>query len=266
MNNSQARTGHQRGMGGRGTDDDDTHERRTDTNRLTRHTASWLPHTLSCRTHNSRPHPPCRLSQRKSEIKRNPLPSLNGARLGGRTPSAAVRAAVASCWAAARGVVAHPSAASDSRGRLRGCGGSRRRRGALRRGAPVRHAEAVSTAADTTPRVRPAGAAEYRAAGDARPGGQRPDLALPRLPADGGRRVGRVRGLSELAQKVPGASRPRGRDANLLARGGQIHSCPPPLPSTAATATTAPLRRAPLRRAVPPTRRRRQSPSPRDLR
>ena len=33
--NSQARTGHQRGMGGRGTDDDDTHERHTDTNKLT---------------------------------------------------------------------------------------------------------------------------------------------------------------------------------------------------------------------------------------
>ena len=30
MNNSQARTGHQRVMGGRGTDDDDTHERHTD--------------------------------------------------------------------------------------------------------------------------------------------------------------------------------------------------------------------------------------------
>ena len=40
MNNSQARTGHQRGMGGRGTDDDDTHEQHTDTNKLTRHTAS----------------------------------------------------------------------------------------------------------------------------------------------------------------------------------------------------------------------------------
>ena len=37
--NSQARTGHQRGMGGRWTDDDDTHERHTvtDTNKLTRH-------------------------------------------------------------------------------------------------------------------------------------------------------------------------------------------------------------------------------------
>ena len=63
MNNSRARTGHQRGMGGRWTDDDDTHERHTDTNRLTRHTASWLPHTLSWRTHNSRPHPPCRPPQ-----------------------------------------------------------------------------------------------------------------------------------------------------------------------------------------------------------
>ena len=30
-------------MGGRETDDDDTHERHTDTNKLTRHTASWLP-------------------------------------------------------------------------------------------------------------------------------------------------------------------------------------------------------------------------------
>ena len=58
MNNSQARTGHQRVMGGRGTDDDDTHERHTDTNKLTRHTASWLPHTLSSRTHNSRPRIP----------------------------------------------------------------------------------------------------------------------------------------------------------------------------------------------------------------
>ena len=36
MKNSQARTGHQRGMGGRWTDDDDTHERHTDTNKLTR--------------------------------------------------------------------------------------------------------------------------------------------------------------------------------------------------------------------------------------
>ena len=56
VKNSQARTGHQRGMGGRWTDDDDTHERHTDTNKLTRHTASWLPHTLSRRTHNSGPH------------------------------------------------------------------------------------------------------------------------------------------------------------------------------------------------------------------
>ena len=60
VKNSQARTGHQRGMGGRGTDDDDTHEQHTDTNKLTRHTASRLPHTLSWRTHNSGPHPPCR--------------------------------------------------------------------------------------------------------------------------------------------------------------------------------------------------------------
>ena len=50
VKNSRAQTGHQRGMGGRGTDDDDTHERHTDTNKLTRHTASWLPHTLSWRT------------------------------------------------------------------------------------------------------------------------------------------------------------------------------------------------------------------------
>ena len=63
MKNSQARTGHQRGMGGRWTDDDDTHERHTDTNRLTRHTASWLPHTLSWRTHNSRQRSPCRPPQ-----------------------------------------------------------------------------------------------------------------------------------------------------------------------------------------------------------
>ena len=63
MNNSRARTGHQRGMGGRGTDDDDTHERHTDTNKLTRHTASWLPHTLSWRTHNSGPHSSCRPPQ-----------------------------------------------------------------------------------------------------------------------------------------------------------------------------------------------------------
>ena len=32
--------GHQRGMGGRETDDDDTHGQHTDTNKLTRHTAS----------------------------------------------------------------------------------------------------------------------------------------------------------------------------------------------------------------------------------
>ena len=63
VKNSQARTGHQRGMGGRETDDDDTHERHTDTNKLTRHTASWLPHTLSWRTHNSGPHSSCRPPQ-----------------------------------------------------------------------------------------------------------------------------------------------------------------------------------------------------------
>ena len=45
MKNSQARTGYQRGMGGRWTDDDDTHERHTDTNRLTRHTDSQLAAT-----------------------------------------------------------------------------------------------------------------------------------------------------------------------------------------------------------------------------
>jgi len=41
VKNSQARTGHRRGMGGRWTVgqmiDDDTHERHTDTNKLTRH-------------------------------------------------------------------------------------------------------------------------------------------------------------------------------------------------------------------------------------
>ena len=41
VKNSQARTGHQRGMDGRETDDDDTLERHTDTNKLTGHTASW---------------------------------------------------------------------------------------------------------------------------------------------------------------------------------------------------------------------------------
>ena len=44
MKNSPARTGHQRGMGGRWTDDDDTHERHTDTNKLTRHTLAKTPH------------------------------------------------------------------------------------------------------------------------------------------------------------------------------------------------------------------------------
>ena len=39
VKNSQARTGHQRGMDGRETDDDDTLERHTDTNKLTGHTA-----------------------------------------------------------------------------------------------------------------------------------------------------------------------------------------------------------------------------------
>ena len=71
MNNSQARTGHanERGMrmgvdaGQMTTTRRDTHERHTDTNRLTRHTASWLPHTLSWRTHNSGPHSPCRPPQ-----------------------------------------------------------------------------------------------------------------------------------------------------------------------------------------------------------
>ena len=41
VKNSQARTGHQRGMDGRETDDDDTLERHTDTNKLTGHSASW---------------------------------------------------------------------------------------------------------------------------------------------------------------------------------------------------------------------------------
>ena len=58
VKNSQARTGHRRGMGGRWTDDDDTHERHTDTNKLTRHTASGLPHILSGRTHHSGHVPP----------------------------------------------------------------------------------------------------------------------------------------------------------------------------------------------------------------
>ena len=39
VKNSQARTEHQRGMDGRETDDDDTLERHTDTNKLTGHTA-----------------------------------------------------------------------------------------------------------------------------------------------------------------------------------------------------------------------------------
>ena len=80
VKNSQARTGHQRGMGGRWTDDDDTHERHTDTNRLTRHTASWLPHTLSRRTHNSRPHPPCRPPQR-SKVQENMCVSTDSRRV-----------------------------------------------------------------------------------------------------------------------------------------------------------------------------------------
>ena len=45
-------------MGGRWTDDDGTHERHTDINRLTRHTASGLPHILSGRTHHSGHVPP----------------------------------------------------------------------------------------------------------------------------------------------------------------------------------------------------------------
>ena len=48
----------QRGMDGRETDDDDTLERHTDTNKLTRHTASGLPHILSGRTHHSGHVPP----------------------------------------------------------------------------------------------------------------------------------------------------------------------------------------------------------------
>ena len=36
----------QRGMGGRGTDDDDTHERHMDTNRLTRHTVAPVPSSV----------------------------------------------------------------------------------------------------------------------------------------------------------------------------------------------------------------------------
>ena len=42
MKNSQ--TGHQRGMGGRETEDDDTRERHTDTHKLTRHTARDVNH------------------------------------------------------------------------------------------------------------------------------------------------------------------------------------------------------------------------------
>jgi len=42
--------GHQRGMGGRKTGDDGTLERHTDT-QTHKHSASWLPHTLSWRTH-----------------------------------------------------------------------------------------------------------------------------------------------------------------------------------------------------------------------
>ena len=87
MNNSRARTGHQRGMGGRGTDDDDTHERHTDTNKLTRHTASWLPHTLSWRTHNSRPHPPCRPPQH-SKVPREQTRAQQHNRRQGRTREA----------------------------------------------------------------------------------------------------------------------------------------------------------------------------------
>ena len=56
VKNSQARTGHQRGMGGRKTDDDDTHERHTDTNKLTRHTgANWRVLVLSLQPPTSEP-------------------------------------------------------------------------------------------------------------------------------------------------------------------------------------------------------------------
>ena len=57
VKNSQARTGHQRGMGGRWTDDDGTHERHTDTNKQAHKQDT---HTLSWRTHNSGPRSPCR--------------------------------------------------------------------------------------------------------------------------------------------------------------------------------------------------------------
>merc|ERR1711965_377789 len=87
MNNSQARTGHQRGMGGRETDDDDTHERHKDTNRLTRHTASWLPHTLSWRTHNSGPHSPYRPPQH-SQVPRETNKGTTNNRQQGRTREA----------------------------------------------------------------------------------------------------------------------------------------------------------------------------------
>ena len=97
MNNSQARTGHQRGMGGRGTDDDDTHERHTDTNKLTRHTASWLPHTLSWRTHNSRPRPP--LSPPPAKVPKEQTRAQQHNRRQGRTREAS---------AGSRNHLAHP--------------------------------------------------------------------------------------------------------------------------------------------------------------
>ena len=65
MNNSQARTGHQRGMDGRETDDDvDDTPSDTQTQTSSHDTQpAGLPHTLSGRTHNSRPRSPCRPPQ-----------------------------------------------------------------------------------------------------------------------------------------------------------------------------------------------------------
>ena len=84
VKNSQARTGHQRGMGGRKTDDDDTHERHTDTNKLTRHTASGLPHILSGRTHHSGHVPPVAPPQH-SKVPRDKQQHNNTDRRQGRT-------------------------------------------------------------------------------------------------------------------------------------------------------------------------------------
>ena len=66
----RARTGHQRGrMGGRWTDDDDTHERHTDTNKLTRHTASVAA-----------THPEWAYTSLKATSPLSPPPALQGAK------------------------------------------------------------------------------------------------------------------------------------------------------------------------------------------